>query len=139
MPDLIETVIVRLSNWIRQRPERKRPAGGLHVGHVHGAKTGSFGSIPTIKRAEHIQILGKTGTGKSSLLKYFLEQDIGRDRGVINFDLHADTTPHALRLLTAEETRRGSSHARQWSTPGMAVHRSKPSDQSRPTPAGSAR
>ena len=32
-------------------------------------------------RAMHIAVLGKTGTGKSSLLRYLSQQDIEADRG----------------------------------------------------------
>src|SRR5712692_4791611 len=60
------------------------------------------------RRAEHIAILGKTGTGKSSLLRSLCSQDIAADRGFIFFDLHGDATPFLLRRVALEEQRRGS-------------------------------
>lgn len=60
-------------------------------------------TIPNNRRAEHIAILGKTGTGKSSLLRYFLKQDIAAGRGFACFDLHGDVTDFVLRTVAAHE------------------------------------
>jgi hypothetical protein len=57
------------------------------------------------KRAEHIAILGKTGTGKSSLLRYLCLQDIEAGRGFVFFDLHGDATPFLLSAVAREEQR----------------------------------
>ena len=59
------------------------------------------------KRAEHIAILGKTGSGKSMLLRYFAGQDISEGRGFVFFDLHGDATPQLLKLIAAREQRTG--------------------------------
>jgi energy-coupling factor transporter ATP-binding protein EcfA2 len=58
------------------------------------------------RRTEHIAILGKTGSGKSSLLRSLCAQDIAHDRGFVYFDLHGDTTPFILRRVAEEEQRR---------------------------------
>src|SRR5579863_558518 len=55
------------------------------------------------KRAEHLAILGKTGRGKSFLLRYLSGQDIHRRSGFVSFDLHGDTTPYLLRRIATEE------------------------------------
>jgi type IV secretion system coupling TraD/TrwB family protein len=60
-------------------------------------------SIPNNRRAEHIAILGKTGTGKSSLLRFFLKQDIQAGRGFACFDLHGDLTSFVLSTVAAQE------------------------------------
>src|SRR5258708_2414601 len=60
-------------------------------------------SIPNNRRAEHIAVLGKTGTGKSSLLRFFLKQDIQAGRGFACFDLHGDLTAFVLSTLAAQE------------------------------------
>jgi energy-coupling factor transporter ATP-binding protein EcfA2 len=57
------------------------------------------------KRAEHLAILGKTGRGKSFLLRYLSGQDIHRRSGFVSFDLHGDTTPYLLRRIATEERR----------------------------------
>jgi len=62
-------------------------------------------SISTTRRTEHIAILGKTGTGKSSILRSFCAQDIAADRGFVFFDLHGDATPYILRQVAMEERR----------------------------------
>jgi Type IV secretion-system coupling protein DNA-binding domain len=59
--------------------------------------------IPQVKRAEHMAILGRTGTGKSSLLRFMASQDITCNRGFLFFDLHGDATVTLLRLLALEE------------------------------------
>ncbi len=60
-------------------------------------------TIPNNRRAEHIGILGKTGTGKSSLLRFLLKQDIAAGRGFACFDLHGDLTTFLLGTVAAQE------------------------------------
>jgi hypothetical protein len=64
-------------------------------------------SLPHKTRPEHIAILGKTGSGKSSLLRFLCSQDIRGDHGFIFFDLHGDATDALLSLVAQEEIRRG--------------------------------
>ena len=53
----------------------------------------------------HVVVLGKTGSGKSYLLRHMCEQDIEKDRGFVYFDLHGDATPFLLRRINARERR----------------------------------
>jgi hypothetical protein len=55
---------------------------------------------------EHVAVLGKTGTGKSSLLRSLCAQDIECDRGFVYFDLHGDATSFLLGRVALEEQRR---------------------------------
>lgn len=64
--------------------------------------------LPDSKRCEHIAILGKTGQGKSFFLRHLSGQDIRGRSGFVFFDLHGDTTPFLLRMVAAEERRRGT-------------------------------
>ncbi len=48
-------------------------------------------------------ILGRTGTGKSSLLRFMAAQDIEWGRGFLFFDLHGDATSTLLQLLARRE------------------------------------
>src|SRR3954464_715157 len=65
-------------------------------------------SIPHHRRPEHIAVLGRTGSGKSSLLRYFCAQDISFSRGFVFFDLHGDATSKLVSHVAAEEQRRGN-------------------------------
>jgi len=59
--------------------------------------------VTTTQRTMHVAVIGKSGTGKSSLLKHMSQQDIEADRGFVYFDLHGDATPFLLRTIAARE------------------------------------
>jgi hypothetical protein len=89
---------------------RTRPDDELTLGHAvqHGrVRLDQPLTLPQARRPEHLAVLGKTGTGKSSLLQFLCGQDIRADRSFIFFDLHGDATPALARLVAAEEERRG--------------------------------
>jgi len=64
-------------------------------------------TLPDSKRCEHAAILGKTGQGKSYFLRHLSGQDVRNRSGFVFFDLHGDTMAFLLRLVAAEERRRG--------------------------------
>ena len=75
------------------------PQDGLILGenNFRGQKT-------TIKlteqdRQRHLYAIGQTGTGKSSLIKNLIEQDILAGKGVGVIDPHGDLIEHALGLV----------------------------------------
>ncbi len=107
MRQLLEKLIARL--WNRAATvRRKLPlATGLLVGFrvVDEAVTNSKVTIPHARRATHIALLGRTGTGKSSLIRSFCEQDIRAGRGFFVFDIHGELTPAILALIAGEERR----------------------------------
>lgn len=58
-----------------------------------------------IKRADrcaHSYIIGKTGTGKSTLIANLAHQDILHGEGFALRDPHGDLVEHVLRLVPAE-------------------------------------
>src|SRR5260370_24018963 len=61
--------------------------------------------LSTTSRTMHIAVIGKSGSGKSSLLKHMSQQDIEADRGFVYFDLHGDATPFLLRTIAPRERR----------------------------------
>lgn len=109
MAQMIDNIIARLWNRAvgRDGPSASGPGLDLGTAIVDGQPSHIRAVIPHRKRPEHIAILGKTGTGKSSLLRYLCRQDIRSDRGFVLFDLHGDTTLYLLGLIAEEEHRRG--------------------------------
>jgi energy-coupling factor transporter ATP-binding protein EcfA2 len=104
----LEQLIAALFNRLRGRRAQARFEGGaLDLGFavVDGQVTRSHCSLTNQRRTMHIAVLGKTGSGKSSLLRYLAQQDIAADRGFLYFDLHGDATPFLLRTINARERR----------------------------------
>ena len=104
-----ERLFARMWNRFVARSNRPLAGGGLNLGLSisHGQVGRTRVAIPHRKRSEHIAILGKTGTGKSSLLRHLAAQDIQHNRGFVYFDLHGDTTPYLLGLVAEAEHKRG--------------------------------
>ena len=92
-------------NRLASKPAHPTNPHSLRLGFlvIDGKVTTSPMIVPQLKRAEHIAILGRTGTGKSSLLRFLASQDISFDRGFLFFDLHGDATPVLLQLLAQKE------------------------------------
>lgn len=102
----LEQLIAAIFNRLRGRRGEARFGGGsLDLGFrvVDGQVTRQRLTLTNDRRAMHIAVLGKTGSGKSSFLRYLAEQDIARDRGFLYFDLHGDATPRLLRVINARE------------------------------------
>ncbi len=59
--------------------------------------------LSEVRRSAHVAVLGKTGTGKSSLVRYLAEQDIRAGRGFVFFDLHGEATPFLLSAVAIHE------------------------------------
>jgi hypothetical protein len=110
MIHFLEELVTMLWNRLQslRRRERKETGGSIALGfQVADEQTTRrrIGISPT-RRTMHIALLGKTGTGKSSLLKNLYLQDIEAGRGSVYFDLHGDATPFLLRAIAAEERKR---------------------------------
>jgi RHS repeat-associated protein len=102
----LEQLIAGIWNRLRGRGrEARRERGTLSLGSrvLDGQITRHPVTLSNVRRTMHVAVLGKTGTGKSSLLRYLAEQDIQADRGFLYFDLHGDTTPFLLRTINARE------------------------------------
>lgn len=105
-----EKIITIIWNALLQH----RRSEGLKLGNLvkDGLVSRHKVSIPHFKRPEHIAVIGKTGTGKSSLLRFMMSQDIRARRGFACIDLHGDLIPFVLAELAAVEhaTGRDLSH-----------------------------
>src|SRR5260370_24526281 len=102
---LLKAFAAKLRNYWTARKARLRRYRDLDLGFrvYDGQATRSSITIPNNRRAEHIAVLGKTGTGKSSLLRFFLKQDIQAGRGFACFDLHGDLTPFLFSTVATQE------------------------------------
>jgi hypothetical protein len=68
--------------------------------HVHGQQRW-FGYKQPDRRT-HTWIIGRTGTGKSTLLKFLIAQDLRAGRGCCLIDLHGDLAREVLDLVPSE-------------------------------------
>ncbi len=101
---LIEKWLIRIWNRRANRRRAETDNRALDFGsRVADGETNGRLTIPQSKRAEHIACLGRTGTGKSSFLRYLAKQDIAAGRGFIAFDLHGDSTDFILRCVAERE------------------------------------
>jgi len=110
MIHFFEQLVARTWNRFRARHRGARHEdGNLDLGFqvIDGQTTGRHLMLSNARRAMHIAVLGKTGSGKSSLLRYLSQQDIEADRGFVYFDLHGDTTPFLLATIAERERRFG--------------------------------
>ncbi len=108
MTTLFEKLVAMIWNRLRgRRREAWQVVGSLVLGLrlMDGQVTRRQVTLSNTRRAMHIAVLGKTGSGKSSFLRYLAQQDIEADRGFVYFDLHGDTTPFLLRTINARERR----------------------------------
>jgi energy-coupling factor transporter ATP-binding protein EcfA2 len=114
MTGIIEKIVARAWNGVAGRKRRKqayqessRVDFGLMI--KDGAVSKFSYGLSQGTRAEHIAILGKTGSGKSYFLRHLASQDIRSDHGFVYFDLHGDATAFLLSALAAREERDGVS------------------------------
>jgi energy-coupling factor transporter ATP-binding protein EcfA2 len=109
MLTFLEKLISSLWNRIHGRRKVKRNGQGVTLGlHVvEESVTREPLRISTTRRTTHIAVLGKTGSGKSSLLRFLAQQDIEAGRGILYFDLHGDAAPFLLGVIAAHEVTLG--------------------------------
>ncbi len=108
MANFFKQLIATISNYLRSwRYEARDKSGSLDLGLrvVDDQVTRRHVALSNTQRTTHLAVLGKSGSGKSSLLRYLSTQDIESDRGFVYFDLHGDATPFLLRAINARERR----------------------------------
>ncbi len=60
--------------------------------------------ISALDRRQHLYIIGRTGTGKSTLLLNLFAEDVAKGRGVALIDPHGDLAQQALGLIPPERS-----------------------------------
>ena len=80
----------------------KIPTEGLYLGKsaYRGVQRDVF--ISEADRQRHMYIIGKTGTGKTELLKDLIMQDIKNGKGVCFMDPHGDAVQDLLQMIPAD-------------------------------------
>jgi DNA helicase HerA-like ATPase len=96
---LVTTLWNRLVN--RAPPD----ASGIALGYRvrDGQVSRSRYLLPHSRRLEHLVVLGKTGTGKTSLIKSMLARDVRGGHGFLCIDLHGDLGPFILGRIRQRE------------------------------------
>jgi hypothetical protein len=108
MKNFIEQLVAAIWNPLRRRERGARQeTRSLDLGSrvVDGQVTRWHVGLSNARRAMHLAVLGKTGTGKSFFLRYLMLQDIEAGRGFLCFDHHGDITPFLLQAINARERR----------------------------------
>ena len=105
----IENLFTRAWNYLASGRRQQTNLAGLGLGAaiIDGQLSHHPVVIPQGKRPEHLAILGRTGRGKSYLIRHMIAQDVQARRGWAAFDLHNDIAPFLLRLIAEEERRTG--------------------------------
>jgi len=101
----LEQLIASLWNRLQERRGAKAEGRGVTLGQQVSdeAVTKRRIGISHTRRTMHIAVLGKTGSGKSFLLRHMAQQDIAAGRGFLYFDLHGDATPFLVQSIAAHE------------------------------------
>jgi hypothetical protein len=108
MITFLEKLIAGIWNRLWKRGGRVREErGSLDLGFrvTDGQVINRHLHLSNNRRATHMAILGKTGSGKSSFMQYSAGQDIEAGRGFIYFDFHGDGTSFLLRSINTLERR----------------------------------
>lgn len=97
----IETPNIRWLLSRRTGAPSNTPTSGIHLGFniYRGTKTPIF--IKQKDRQRHMYVVGKSGTGKSTLLEYLAIQDIKNGEGLCFIDPHGDSVENILASIPA--------------------------------------
>ena len=98
----VETPGIFWVNAKRAPAPAQIPSSGLHLGKsVYRGSTKEV-YVGEDDRRRHVYIIGKTGTGKTELLKYMVMQDINAGHGVAFIDPHGDAAEDILAMIPPE-------------------------------------
>jgi len=92
-------------NWLLSRkaqPPSNLPTTGILLGHSDFRGHRFDVRIKSEDRRRHMYIIGKSGTGKTEMMKAMVQQDILEGRGVCVIDPHGDFADDALEFVPKE-------------------------------------
>ncbi len=92
-------------NWLLSRksqPPSNLPKTGLLLGHSEFRGNRFEIRIKPDDRRRHMYIIGKSGSGKTEMMKAMVQQDIEEGRGVCIIDPHGDFADDALGFVPKE-------------------------------------
>jgi hypothetical protein len=69
---------------------------------IRGSRSDTLLSLSSAERRRHLYLIGKTGTGKSTLLETFLKHDLATGAGVCLLDPHGDLAERLLHFIPRE-------------------------------------
>ncbi|BCX15151.1 MAG: hypothetical protein KatS3mg097_043 [Candidatus Parcubacteria bacterium] len=95
-----------LIHWLLLRsapPPINLPTEGVILGVNNYQGNESLIRITKNDRRRHIYVIGQTGTGKTTLLKNIIEQDISNGDGVCFLDPHGDVAEEILGLIPPDK------------------------------------
>lgn len=107
MQEFFEHLLASFWNKLRdRRNDVADQAPGLSIGHevLDDAVSRHSVKLSGVRRTTHLAILGKTGSGKSSLVKHMIRHDVEHDQGFLAIDFHGDTTRQIMRVIARLET-----------------------------------
>lgn len=87
---------------VSAEPPPNLPEEGVAVGINKFRGQERVVRMTDVDRRRHTYIIGQTGTGKSSLLKRMIMQDIERGKGVCVIDPHGELAEYALSVVPRE-------------------------------------
>jgi DNA helicase HerA-like ATPase len=74
----------------------------IHIGRIDFRNDKRLFGIKSEDRFSHIYVIGKTGTGKSTLIETMALQDLERGNGFALIDPHGDLVARFTRRTTSE-------------------------------------
>lgn len=92
-------------DWLLSRkplPPSNLPETGLVLGHAEYRGQKYAVRMKSEDRRRHAYIIGKSGTGKTEMMKAMVQQDIEEGRGVCIIDPHGDFADEALSFVPKE-------------------------------------
>lgn len=107
MNSLAERIFSRIWNWVFTKKPKALSAGLLLGFLIRDDRVTKYKAYLSQKqRMQHMLLLGRTGTGKSSLIDSLIEQDIIAGRGLLVIKFHDDHR-RTLSAIAEEEKRIG--------------------------------